>query len=101
MPAPNLTPIKNPSPRELFRESADNITQHRNLVDSVPFGKAVQFGLLEYQIMLANQTRDANSALAVGYKLQGAIELLSVIRNLAESPLATAKMPSQQLNHKI
>lgn len=100
MNQPNLTPVKNPSPREQFRAAVDNISKHRNLIDSPEFGRAVQFSMLEYQAMLSTQTKDGNSAMAVGYKLQGALELMAVMRNLAETPPVTPRLGEKTLNHQ-
>jgi len=99
MPTPNLTPIKSLSPREQFREHADSITKHRNLVDLPEFQRAAQYAMLEFQALLSAQVKDANSALAVGYKLQGGLELISILRNLAEPTPALPKIVNQQLNH--
>lgn len=96
---PNLTPLKNPTPREQFRQSGDNITKHRNLVDSPEFERAVRFGLLEYQVLLAGQIRDGNSAMATGFKLQGALELMQVMRNLSETAAPQQRMLDKGLNH--
>lgn len=100
MSSPNLIPIKNPSFREQFRETANHITAHRDLVDSPAYTRAVHFGLLEFQSFLSGQVRDGNSSVAVGYKLQGAFELLSIMRNLAEPAPVLQRLADRGLNHQ-
>jgi hypothetical protein len=99
MPSPNVAPIKNPTPRDQFREKADNISLHRTLVDSPQFERGVHFTMLEYQRMLSTQVKDGNSAAAAGYKLQGAIEIMGVLRMLAEPAPSMPKLASQSLDH--
>lgn len=99
MPSPNLAPIKNPTPREQFRESGDNVTKHRNLVDSPEFNRAVHYALLEYQTLLVAQAKDGNSSMAVGFRLQGALELMGVMRNLAEPAPIIQRLAERGLNH--
>ncbi len=101
MPVPNLTPIKNPTPRERFRESGDNISKNRNLVDSPEFQRCIDFSLLEYQVLLSRQITDGNSSMANGFKLQGALEIVNVMRNLAETAPAVQKVVNQQLDHNV
>lgn len=101
MPAPNLAPIKNPTPREIFRESGDSVTKHRNLIDLPEFSRAVNFSLLEFQTLLAAQVKDGNSAMCVGFKLQGALELMTVMRNLAEPAPVLQRLVEKSLNHQV
>ncbi len=101
MPSPNTVPLKNPTPREQFREVNDNITQHRNMVDSPVFGRAVHTALLEYQLNVTKQIGDGASSMAGGYKLQGAIEIMGLLRMLAESAPIMPRVSSPQLNHSV
>lgn len=101
MSTPSLTPVKNPTPRNQFRESADNISKHRKLVDSPEFVRAVHFALLEYQAMMASQTKDGNSAVACGFRNQGAIEFVGVLRTLAESESPFPPIVDRNLNHSV
>lgn len=74
----------NPSPKSRFMLSADNITKHRNLVDSREFERGVDFALLEYQAQLMQYATDGNGAAAVGIKLRGVHEFLQTFRLLGE-----------------
>ena len=94
-------PAINPTPKARFQQSGDSIAKHRNMVDLPEFTRATDFALLEYQMLLAKQTQDTQTAMAAGLKLQGALEFLTQLRLLSE----TAKVPTpqivEQLNHRV
>jgi len=78
--------VKNPSPKARFQESQDNISKHRDMIQSREFQRASDFALLQYQIKLAAETNgNVNLAAAAHMKLCGAAELLLVMRNLGET----------------
>ena len=76
-------PVHNASPKTRFMASNDNITKHRNLVDSREFERAADFAMMEYTAQLAQ--RESNSAI-VGLKIVGALEFLKEFRLLSEKP---------------
>lgn len=82
----NNQPITNKTPKVRFMETAANIHKHRALVDSEDFQRGVDFALLQYQLDLANQISDGNSAVGVGLRIKGAQEFLFTLRNLSEMP---------------
>lgn len=96
-------PITNPTPKARFQTSKDNCTKHRTLVDSAEFQRALDFAHLQYQIEVINQNRDFNSCAAGAMKLQGALEFIGVLRNLAEPPppLPVRTAPPANLNHSV
>ena len=88
-PLPNPTkqaePSRNPTPKQRFCSTTMAVSAHRTMVDSDAFTRGCDFAMLQYQLMVAGQITDANAAAAVGMKLQGAIEFMTVLRNLADS----------------
>jgi hypothetical protein len=94
-------PIVNPSPAQRYRSNPTWVNQHRELIVSDPFMRAVDYGLLEYASLLAKQNENGNSAMAGGFKLQGAMELVQTLRHLSEFPRTVAPITPDQLDHRI
>lgn len=78
-------------------ESAQSITKHRDMVSSNEFQRGADFAMLQYNMILSNQTANADSAMLSGMKLQGAIEFLTVFRMIAE-PI---QMPKPQVMENL
>lgn len=96
--APPFNP--NRPPKQRFRENAQWVGQHRQMVDSDPFTRAIDMALLQYQANITTTINDGNGAGAVGLKLQGAQEFINVLRNLSEEPTPLARRPDDNLTHK-
>lgn len=94
-------PIVNPSPSARFRSNPSWINQHRELIVSDPFIRACDYALLEYQGVLFRQQDNGNAAMANGFKLQGAMELIQVLRLLSETPRQQAPKAPDQLDHSV
>lgn len=94
------TPLLNPSPKQRFQQQGSFVSTHREMVDSAAYNRATEFGLQQYAIMLGQSVGDGNSAMAVGFKLQGAVEILLTMRNLSETPTAPKNIPNPNLDHK-
>lgn len=77
---PNL----NPSPKTRFRESGDNISKHKALLEMREFDRAIDYAFMQYQADLAARCADANGAMAMGLKLCGAHEFVQTLRTLTE-----------------
>lgn len=82
MNAPNQ--IENPSPKQRFRESNENIARHRALVDSREFQRACDFALLEFQNKLCHKETNPS---VLGLKLVGAQEFLTCFRLISEAEI--------------
>lgn len=92
----------NPSPKFRFRESNQNISDHRALVETRTFQRACDYALMEYQAQLAIQaSENPQLAGAVGLKLAGANEFLMTLRLLSEMPRIVSKPVIQNLDHKV
>ena len=86
----NSQPINNPSPKQRFLSGpAANVHKHREMVVSDAFEKGADAAMLQYQIALCAQAKDGNSAMAAGFRFQGALEFLQAFRLLAETPKIT------------
>jgi hypothetical protein len=97
----NRVPLKNPQPKARFQESGDNVSKHRDLVDTGEFQRAVDFGILQYVAACTREIRDGNSAMAVGFKIAGAMEVLNTIRMLSENiPQPQIVQSPTNLNHE-
>lgn len=92
----------NPTPKQRFLESKDNISAHRDLIQSRPFDRAIDTSLAEYQRLLAQGPNDGNvnQALAGHYRQQGAVEFVHILKNLGEQPPPVTPRVVEQLDHK-
>jgi len=95
-PPPNL----NPSPKAQFRESGENISKHRALLESREFHRAIHYAKTQYWRQLAMATPDNNYAMAMGWKMIGVEEFLAVLMNLSESPPAPSAAVNNNLDHR-
>lgn len=95
--------IRNPSPKTRFQESIDNISKHRDLIQTREFQRASDYAMLQYQVELAGQTNgNVNLAAAAHMKLCGAQEFMLVLRNLGESfELPTGGGDTTNLRHDV
>ena len=80
------TPVSpNPSPRVRFQAIPNAITQHKAMLENPAFDRACDHAMFEYNRLCAEQIRDGNSAMAAGFKTQGALEFLQTLKTLAEA----------------
>lgn len=77
--------IANPSPKTRFQIGNGNIAAHRSMLELLAFDRGADAALLEYGKLLAGQSVDGNSAMAAGFRMQGAVEFLSFLKTLAET----------------
>ena len=90
------------SPKGRFLQSNENITRHRAMLETREFERASDFAMVQYCAAISESVKDANTALAAGFKLQGAFEYAMTFRNLSEQPKMPA-MPvkADNLNHGV
>lgn len=79
----------NLSPKARFMLGSENISRHKSMVDSDHFTLAADAALLQVQSLWVQQITEPNTAMAVGLKLQGAMEFLQTLKLLAETPRLT------------
>lgn len=92
---------RNLTPRQRFQLNQKAISAHRDLVGGIAYSYAIDTALLQYQHELSNSIRDQQSAMAVGYKIQGAQELVQKLWELGVLQEPTPPMVQDNLNHKI
>lgn len=96
-PEPNL----NPTPKNRFRESGQNISEHRAMVESRQFQRACDFAALEYSSALAAMvSENPQNAAYAGLKLCGFMEGLYMLRAMSEAPRVVVRTPPANLDHK-
>jgi hypothetical protein len=95
------TPVTLISPKQRFQLSGDNVSKHRDLISSREFERAVDFAVHQYSVDLASTCTDANHAMAVGLKLAGAHEFLTILKNLAlTASVSERPQKNDNLNHE-
>lgn len=94
---PNL----NPSPKERFLESRQNISDHRAMVETRTFQRAIDYSLLQYQIKLTEEI-SANPQMAGGqaWKLAGVTEFVAMLKTFSETPTIVRRIVTDNLDHK-
>lgn len=75
----------NPSPKARFMAVASNLREHRAMIEKVEFDRSIDSAMLEYQKLLSGQAVDGNTAMSAGFRAQGAIEFIGILKTLAES----------------
>ena len=94
------TVVKNPTPKNRFQETANNVQRHRDMIASPEFERAADFAMLNYTSRLAASiSGDFNSMASMGLRMMGAKEFLQEMRLLAETPTATQTVPQDNLDH--
>ncbi len=76
----------NLSPKARFQQSNDTISRHRAMLETREFERASDTAVIQYAALIAETVKDANSAVAAGFKLQAVFEFLHTLRNLGEQP---------------
>lgn len=97
----NQQHVLNPSPKARFIQSTDNVSKHRKMVDSGEFQRATDLGFLQYVAQQMQTIGDGASAMAAGYRIQGAFDALQTVRMLSETPPAPTIAPSSNLNDNV
>ena len=89
------------TPKDRFRQSDTRISNHRKMVEADVFERSSDAALLQYLSMISSGVRDGNTAMAAGFRLQGAFELMHTLKNISEEPPRMQMEPApQNLNHQ-
>lgn len=97
------TPVKNPTPKARFQKLAGVIlSRHREMVSSDQFDISADAALLEMTRELAG-FKDGNqyTAIASFHRIQGAFEVLGIMKLLAEPAPIVTPLPPAQLDHRV
>jgi hypothetical protein len=93
-------PLLNASPKYRFMQNSRAVSQHRDMIASTVFQHATDFALLQYQTILAQNTKGPDDATLAGLKLRGAHEFLETLTMMAETPRMPAPTIVEGLDHK-
>lgn len=92
MPEPTR-PNPNPTPKQQFLESSNNISSHRKMVDSSEFRRAIDYASRHYVKSLTGiappDLTSPNHVIASGMcfqRIQGMHDFITVLINLSETP---------------
>ena len=89
----------NQSPKARFVEHAAQVHEHREMLQSGAFELGTDAAFQQYATDIANEVRDQPSALAVGFKLAGAVGYLNSLKTLSEKPAPPPARPTDNLTH--
>lgn len=78
-------PNTNPTPKARFQSEVGNVTAHRSMMELPAFARGIDAALLEYQKLLSEQVVDGNTGMSAGFRAQGALEVMSVLKTLSET----------------
>lgn len=76
---PNL----NPSPKQRFVGVEANVKAHMALIERDDLDRSLDAALRQYQLLLAFESKDANTAAAAQFKMNGVLEFLHQFKYLA------------------
>lgn len=83
-------PNVNPTPKQVFQLTPAIVSQHRELMQSPALNNSINVALLQMQRAMADRPApDGGSAAMQQFRLQGAHDFVSILRNLGE----TAELP--------
>lgn len=80
-------------------EMSQWIGEHRQMVDSPAFTRACDMAMLQLQQNVTGTITNGDGAGAAGLRMQGAIEFLSILRNLSETTTPLPRRPDDNLAH--
>ncbi len=92
-------PIRNPTPKQRYMMNVTFLKDHHAILDHPGFDRACDYALLQYQRQLTSNTSDAITASAAGFRMQGAMEFLMVLKNLGDSSPVPTRRPDDNLQH--
>lgn len=88
----------NPTPRQEFQSNKSWVTMHRDMMQQPMLSVSIQYALAELVRKQFESNSDGNAAAQAAYKIQGAIELIKTLRNLAEMPV---ELPKTKRNDQL
>lgn len=92
----------NPSPKILFLANGVKRKSHSTLITSPVLKESIDAALAEYQLKLAKNTQESNSAAAAMFKIKGACEFIDEFYKLAEVAVRTQDQKSDsKLDHSV
>lgn len=99
------TKLTNPTPKQRFQDNKVLVSALNELLQDDSFHAACDLALLEYQRTLASLPGLENPqmmqvvAMANGYRIQGAMEFLSELRNIGNKKVVAMTPGIERVNH--
>ena len=90
----------NQSPKNRFLASEAQVHNHREMMETRAFETGTDMALMQYANDIASEVRDQPTALAVGFKLAGAVGFLNSLKTISEKPIVPASRPTDNLQHQ-
>lgn len=88
------------SPKQRFQLAQGSIAAHQSMVKSLAFEAGTDAAMNEYTDQLSRlRSGDMNAAATAGFKLAGAIEFLTVLKELADKPPKPQAPVKDNLDH--
>lgn len=91
-------PPKNPSPKQRFLLNTRLVKDYVGILDNDAFHQTIDFALLEYQSAVSRQAVDAITASAAGFKMQGALEFLQILKSLPDTAVSPRRKDLDNLH---
>lgn len=89
-------PNVNPTPKQKFQSVTIQVSAHRELMQNGDLNRSIDIALLEMQRRQGQvASLDVASAATNHFKVQGALDFVSILRNLGE----TAELPKTALDN--
>lgn len=89
-------PNVNPTPKAEFLANPQFVKMHRDMMQQPMLTVSIQYAMLHYQRVMAEaRSVDATAAATSFFKIQGALEFISLLKNLAEMPEIPKTIPNQ------
>lgn len=96
-PVARLNP--NASPKARFIANPRTVSDHRQMVDLDAFNRGCDAALLQYGLLLTEQCKDGQTAMANGFRVQGANEIIAILKTISESSPVTPRRATDNLDH--
>lgn len=84
-------------------ENGRALSLHRDMVRSPAFLQALDYALLEMNRQIVAHSRSDNqvTSVALHFKIVGATEFISILKNLGETTKLDAPAKPQTVNHQV
>lgn len=92
----------NPSPKSRFVAYKPFVDLHRELIQRPELQRAIDFATQQMAWELSEHETDGSTAAARLFQIKGAHGFVSILKNLAETPIIAKRQPSErEISHDI
>lgn len=92
-------PPANPSPKQRVLSSPTTVSEIKKLLDNPAFEIASDMAMLEYQRACTRGSMDNVTAMGAGFKLQGSLEFLNLLKTIADNPPVPSRPNNDNLQY--